>query len=255
MANWNLEIKPKKEKRKFYHFKDLIIHEDEQVIVVNKPAGLASLDERSGSETNLLRLGKKYYEEAQLCHRLDKNTSGVMLFAKNPDAYREISLQFQNREVLKHYVAIVHGARNFEEMLIEAPVENTGKGTARIHMTRGKEAATVVDTAELFRDFTLVNCHPITGRMHQIRLHLSSVGSPLLGDITYGGKDIRLSDIKRNFKPNRKMEESTINKGFMLHARGIRFRVPGQEEESMFVAPLPKEFEVSLKILRKYNTA
>ena len=253
MANWNFEIKPKKEKRKFYHFKDLILHEDDQVIVVNKPAGMPSLDDRGGQEVNLLRLGRKYFPDAQLCHRLDKNTSGVILFAKNPDAYREISLQFQHREVLKHYVAIIHGARRFEEQMVEAPIENTGKGTARIHMTKGKEAATVFDTVELFRDFSLVNCHPITGRMHQIRLHLSSIGSPIMGDTTYGGKDVFLSDIKRNFKPNRKMEESPINKGFMLHARGIAFRIPGQEEESMFVADLPKEFEVALKILRKYN--
>lgn len=254
MADWNFEVKPRKEKRVFHHFEDLILHEDEQVIVVSKPTGLSSLDERDGVETNLLRLGRKYYEEAQLCHRLDKETSGVMLFAKNPEAYRDIAMQFQNREVLKHYVAIIHGVRQFEEYVIDAPIENAGKGIARISMSRGKEAVTVIETAEIFRDFSLVNCHPITGRMHQIRLHLSSVGSPILGDTKYGGKDVLLSDLKKTFKPNRKMEESPINKGFMLHARGIQFRIPGSEEAATFVAPLPKQFEVVLKILRKYNS-
>lgn len=253
MAGWDFELEEeKKPKKKFYRFEELIIHEDDRIIVVNKPSGVASLSDRE-DEVNMFRLAKKYDESLKPCHRLDKQTTGVMLFAKGAEMYREISILFTNREITKHYIALVHGVHTYEDLEIDLPIATTSKGRARIDTSEGKESITIVSTAELFKDFSLMDCHPLTGRMHQIRIHLSAHGMPLVGDTEYGGKDIFLSDLKRNFKANRKLDEPPINEGFFLHARGISFVVPGDEQESMFIAELPKKFETALKLLRRYN--
>lgn len=254
MAGWDSELKPYKPKRKFYHFEDLIIHEDERIIVVNKPGGVASLSDRE-DELNMLVLGRGYNPELKLCHRLDKHTTGLLVFAKGPEIYREMAGLFARREITKHYLALVRGVQKYEEHEIELPIAVTGKGKARIDYADGKESITVVSTAELFKDFTLMNAHPLTGRMHQVRIHLSAIGAPLVGDIEYGGKDIFLSDIKRHFKPNRKEDEPPINDGFFLHSRGMAFVIPGDTEETVFIAELPDKYEAALKTLRKYNAA
>lgn len=251
MAGRDFELS-KGKKRKFIHFKDLILHEDDRVVVVNKPVGVASLSDRD-DELNMLVMARRYDETLKLCHRLDKYTSGVLLFAKGPEIYREIAISFEQRDVHKHYLALVHGPHKLEEKVIDLSISVSGRGKARIDMGAGKDSMTVVYTEEVFRDYTLLNCHPMTGRMHQIRIHLSATGMPIVGDTLYGGKDIFLSEFKRNFKPNRKEIEPPLNDSFLLHARGLMLVVPGDEKETTFIAPMPKKFDVALKMLRKYN--
>lgn len=250
MDGWDFEVRPVKKKREFVHFEELILLEDEHVVAVNKPHGISSLSDRD-SELNMLRLGRKYLPELQLCHRLDKETTGALLFAKNPDVYREMAMRFEHREVVKHYLALVMGQRDFDEELIELPIGLSGKGKARVDYQDGKESATIVTTAEKFRDYTLVDAFPLTGRLHQIRVHLSSIGCPLVGDELYGGKHILLSEIKRKWKFNRKEEEPSVNDGIMLHARGLSFNL--YDQDYTIVAPMPKKFEAALKILRRYG--
>jgi RluA family pseudouridine synthase len=250
MDGWDFELKPFKKKREFVRFEEIILLEDEHVIAVNKPHGISSLSDRD-SELNMLQLGRNYVPGVQLCHRLDKETTGVLLFAKNPEVYREMAILFEHREVVKHYLALVAGHHEFQEQLIDLPIGVGGKGKARVDYENGKESATVVTTAEHFKNYTLIDCFPLTGRMHQIRVHMASLGCPLVGDNIYGGKDIRLSDLKRKWKFNRKEEEPTVNDGVMLHARGLQFTL--YEKDYTIVAPLPKKFEAALKILRRYD--
>jgi 23S rRNA pseudouridine955/2504/2580 synthase len=250
MDGWDFELKPYQKKREFIRFEETILEEDEHIIAVNKPHGVSSLSDRE-SELNMLVLGRKYCPTVQLCHRLDKETTGVLLFAKNPEVYREMAIKFEHREVVKHYLALVMGNRDFEEELIDLPLGQSGKGKSRVDYENGKESATVVNTAEKFRDYTLVDCFPLTGRMHQIRVHLAAKGCPLAGDETYGGKHILLSELKRKWKFNRKEQEPTVNDGIMLHARGLSFTL--YDKEYTIVAPMPKKFEAALKILRRYG--
>jgi 23S rRNA pseudouridine955/2504/2580 synthase len=251
MDGWDFELKPYEKKREFVNFQEIILVEDAHIIAVNKPHGISSLSDRE-SELNMLELGRTYYPDLQLCHRLDKETTGALLFAKTPEVYREIAIKFEHREVLKHYLALVMGNRDFEELMIDLPLGQSGKGKSRVDYKTGKESATVVTTSEKFRDYTLVDCFPLTGRMHQIRVHLAAQGCPLAGDATYGGKDILLSDLKRKWKYNRKEQEPTVNDGIMLHARGLSFTL--YEQEYTIVAPMPKKFEAALKILRRYGS-
>lgn len=105
---------------KFPKFEDLILFEDKNLIVVNKPAFMSSLDDREGGAVNLLRLAKQYSDDAQVCHRLDRETSGAIIIAKNPETYRFISMQFEHRKVDKLYHALINGTHHFEELTMTA---------------------------------------------------------------------------------------------------------------------------------------
>lgn len=254
MGDWDFEIKPREKKRKFIRFEDLIIFENDDVIVVNKPAGFTSVPERWDTNApNIFNMGQRYYEGLLTCHRLDRMTTGVLLFAKNAEAHRLINIQFQDRETVKHYMALVEGRRQVSEFVIDAPISVSNSGKVKLDNLNGKEAVTVVDTAELFRNYTLLDCMPMTGRTHQIRIHLSGIGNPIVGDQEYGGKDLLLSSIKKNFKLNRTGEESPLNDGYLLHARGLSVSLPGEDSPRNFVAPLPAHFELCIRMLQKYD--
>ena len=149
---------------KFPKFADLILFENDDVIVVNKPPFLSSLDEREGGEINLLRLAKGYWDDAQICHRLDKETSGALIIAKNPEAYRTVSMQFEKRQVKKVYHAIIEGTHVFEKLLVDLPILNVGKNTVSISRNDGKRAETWFQSLKYFKHYTLVECRPVTGR-------------------------------------------------------------------------------------------
>lgn len=233
-------------------FQDLILFENDNLIVVNKPPFLSSLDEREGGEINLLRLAKGYWADAQVCHRLDKETSGAVIIAKNPDAYRHVSMQFEKRKVKKIYHAVIEGTHVFEDLFIDLPILNIGKGNVTISRQEGKRSETHFKSLNFFKHYTLVECRPVTGRMHQIRIHLATQRASIAGDEMYKGKPVFLSGIKRGYRLGKDQEELPIMKRFALHAYEVTFKID-PENDMTFQAPYPKDFDTLLKLLEKFD--
>ncbi|MGM0579106.1 MAG: RluA family pseudouridine synthase [Bacteroidota bacterium] len=227
----------------------LIIEESEDYIFINKPPFVSTLADRNDSVT-ILSLVKKYNDDYQICHRLDKETSGVLLVAKNAEAYRNASIQFEHRQVEKIYTAIVDGLHQFKEEEVNLPLHTTASGYVKISHRQGKNAKTIFNTIETFKKHTLVACKPETGRMHQIRVHLASLNASITGDETYGGQPLFLSSFKRNFVKGKEKEEQPIIKRFALHAVSISLTDLMGKIISV-EAPYPKDIEVALKQLRK----
>ncbi|RFZ94558.1 RluA family pseudouridine synthase [Mucilaginibacter conchicola] len=238
---------------KFPKFADLILFEDDDVIVVNKPPFVASLDEREGGEINMLRLAKQYSDDAQICHRLDKETSGALIIAKNPEAYRSVSMQFERRKVKKVYHAVIDGTHVFDDLLVDLPILNVGKSSVTISRQDGKRAETWFKSLRYFKHYTLVECRPVTGRMHQIRIHLATQRASIAGDEMYKGQPVFLSKLKRKYTLGKDQEEQPIMKRFALHAYEVTFKLPSGEETTIH-APYPKDFETLLKLLDKFDS-
>lgn len=233
------------------NFSDFIIFENEDYIIVNKPPYVSSLDERTVDKAgiSILRMAKEYHADAQLCHRLDKETSGALAIAKNPDAYRNLSIQFEDRIVDKTYHAIVSGIHEFDERVVNLPIKPLRDGTVTIDREEGKPAETIFKTLEIFKQHTLVGCKPITGRMHQIRIHLQCLKASIVADLQYGGKHLYLSELKRKFNLKKETEEQPLIQRVALHAHSLTF--VGQDMVAIrAVAPYPKDIAALLKQLR-----
>ena len=233
-------------------FKNYIIFEDENLIVINKPAGVSSLQHRGSAQASIQDLAQAYNPEAQLCHRLDIETSGILILSKNSETYRAMAIQFENRTINKTYWAISTGRHYFKSTQISLPLSVTSKGKAKVDKQQGKEAITEFTTLENFKHFTLIEARPTTGRLHQIRIHLAQQNAPISGDTQYGGERPYLSTIKRNFNLKKDSEERPVIGRVALHAQAIEFML--NEKKYALTAPLPKDFDVLLKLLHKYDS-
>ena len=231
-------------------FTELVIKEDDDFILVNKPPFLSTLDDRNDG-INLLSLLRSEYPEAQVCHRLDKETSGIVVVAKHSEAYKHFSSLLQNRQVKKVYHAVLCGLHKFEDFEADEPLYTTSN-KSRVDFRNGKPSLTLLETLEVFRKHTFVKCFPVTGRMHQIRAHLAHHEAPIVHDSSYGGKAAYLSELKRNFNHKKWEEETPIINRVALHSYNIVFEhLNGKIVDQQ--ADYPKDFEVLIKQLRKYH--
>lgn len=240
------------ERPKVIPFAELIIEEDENFIFINKPAHYSSLDDRHGDVFSIIRQAKKHDENLQLCHRLDKETSGILVIAKNEVVYREMAIAFEKRLVKKIYHAVAQGSLNVNDLSIKLPLGQTAKGIAKIDLKEGKPSETIVNTLKNFRHHTLVQSEPVTGRLHQIRIHMASQNFPLVADATYGGKMPYLSQFKNKFKESKWENADPMMKRVALHAYQIQFTV--FDKAYNVTAPYPKDFAILLKLLEKYDS-
>jgi tRNA pseudouridine32 synthase/23S rRNA pseudouridine746 synthase len=169
-----------------------ILYEDDDIIAVDKPAGIASIPERRGRADCLLyQLRGNYPFKIFVVHRLDKEVSGVILFAKNPEAHRHLNKQFNQHLVNKTYKALVHGRMPVGSGEICEPIRAYGSGRMGVDRERGKECLTRYHIQEQYPDHSLVTVSPLTGRRHQIRVHFFSIGHPVAGDPLYGDKNVQ----------------------------------------------------------------
>lgn len=222
-----------------------ILFENEDLIVVNKPAGMVvhpAVGHTSGTLVNAVlgydpeMEGIGGEERPGVVHRLDKETSGLILLAKNERALRWLQDQFRLRNVEKTYFALVDGKPPTPSGRVEAPIgrdPSHRKRMAVVPESRGREAISEYRTVESFKGHTLLEFHPLTGRTHQIRLHCAFLGCPIVGDKVYGRKKSSIP-IERHF----------------LHAHRLRISLPGEKQLKFFEAPLPQELEHILTSLR-----
>jgi 23S rRNA pseudouridine955/2504/2580 synthase/23S rRNA pseudouridine1911/1915/1917 synthase len=239
-----------------------ILYEDDAIIAVNKPPRLLIVPDRWDRNLptiqDMLReyLRKKMVGEhpnIRVIHRLDKDTSGVVLLAKNVKAQAYVSKQFEKGEVSKTYYALVKGAMKENDGLINLALsESTKTPGTMVVSKKGKKSITRFQVLERFRGFTFVEANPLTGRTHQVRVHLRAYGFPLAIDPIYGEiEPLYLSQLKKDYKPKEGVERPLIDR-LPLHAFRLSFREPTEEKTMVLEAPLPRDMVRTLKHLRKY---
>jgi len=231
-----------------------IIFENSDFIVINKPAGLVSIPDRAGSAESLKDILQKKYEQIFTVHRLDRETSGLIVFAKNEKAHQFLSQAFESRAPEKIYLGIVQGRLINKEGSVDIPLmEHPAKKGMMIANKKGKAALTHYIVLEEFRNYSLIQFDIQTGRTHQIRVHAQQLGHPIVCDILYGnGKPVFVSSFKNNFKLSGFEEERPILQRLGLHSFQLKFKDAGGTEHQ-FEAPLPKDMKALLQQLRKHG--
>jgi 23S rRNA pseudouridine1911/1915/1917 synthase len=229
-----------------------ILLENDEIIVLNKPAGLLSVPDRTQSAPSLKDLLIEKYKEIFTVHRLDRETSGVIMFAKTPGAHQYLSVIFQERQVEKVYLGIVWGVPSLKKGIIELPMlEHPGKNGKMVVNRKGKPAATGYELIENFGKYSLLKFDLYTGRTHQIRLHMKESGHPILCDPLYGdGKPFFVSSLKRNYKHGEFEEEKPILGRLALHSAKLSFQDARGKGFSL-EAEMPKDLKALLSQLRK----
>ena len=211
-----------------------IIFEDDSLVVVDKPAGLSVLPDGWEKDSDyLVKQLEEQYGRIFIVHRLDKITSGVMVFARDAETHRALNIQFENHDAQKTYHAILEGNPKWEEKVAKHPLRaNVGhKHRTMVDDKNGKPSETRFKVIKRYQEAALVDAKPMTGRTHQIRVHAYALGHPLVEDMLYGSRD-------RYGLPRP-----------MLHAQTLSFIHPATNERVKFSAPRPDDFEEAIKLI------
>jgi len=230
-----------------------LIYEDENIAVVNKISGIAVIVDRWDPCRE--RLDKLVAEVLKIqkiytVHRIDRETSGLVVFAKNSETHKALSTAFENRQVKKRYIAVVHGRPSWSETVCDLPLIPNGN---KLHLTiidkyRGKESLTAFRLLGSAGNYSVVEALPETGRTHQIRVHLASLNHPVVCDDFYGNdKPVFLSAIKRGWRGDPQEERPLLSR-LGLHAAEITFQKPAVQT---FKAPLPRDMAALINQMEK----
>ena len=261
----NVELiipEPKKASLKPYKFKLNIVHEDEDLIVIDKPSGII-MHPGAGNFDNTIVNALMNYDKNSLSdiggvlrpgivHRIDKNTSGLIVVAKNNQAHEHLSSQFNNHSIKRIYQLLIWGKIRPSKGRIETFITRSSKNRQMMEVSRskGKKAITNYETLKIFENdktptLSLLNCKLETGRTHQIRVHMNYLGNSIVGDDKYKKKFKKI----KNIDPLLEEKLSNLNRQF-LHAKTLGFIHPKKNKEMIFNSILPQELEIILKILR-----
>jgi 23S rRNA pseudouridine1911/1915/1917 synthase len=232
---------------------ELVIKETGDWVALNKPSGLLSIPDREGKEISLKSLLQEKYQKILTVHRLDKDTSGLIVFAKNEATHKHLSLQFEERLTTKIYAGLVIGSPAEKKGSINLPLaENTVQRGVMIVNRRGKESLTDYKVMDDFGIYSWMQFQIHTGRTHQIRVHMKEMGHPIVCDALYGdGKPVLISSLKKKFNLSKnEMEERPILGRLALHAFQLSFK----STEGIITeleAPLHKDMRATLQQLEK----
>ncbi len=245
-----------------------VVYEDEYLTVVNKPAGMVTHPSRGNWGGTLANAVQFHFDKLStvagedrpgIVHRLDRDTSGLIAIVKDDLAHRRLGLQFEYRQVHKEYLAIVYGVPDRDSDYIEKPIGFhplvREKMAVREPVDGGREASTFYEVVERFRGFALVRCKPRTGRTHQIRVHLLSIGAPIVADKPYSGRDrLTLADLEA---PGASPDDpaGVLIERQALHAHKLKFTHPITEEPLELTAPIPADMARTLEALRAHRPA
>ena len=231
-----------------------VIHDDADLLIINKPAGLV-IHPAAGNPSGTLVNALLHYcqdlsgiggvERPGIVHRLDKDTTGIMVVAKSDRAHLALSIAFRRHTIRKTYLAVCYGVPKAAEGVVDAPIDRHPRNRKEMAVVReGRPARTLYEVEQEYEGTSIVSCHPVTGRTHQIRVHMAHIGHAIVGDPLYAGRqwrnlaDLRVQSACRSFPRQ------------ALHARRIAFEHPVTKEDVEFEAPLPPDLEELLETLR-----
>jgi len=245
-----------------------VLFEDEHLLAIDKPAGLlVSPDSFNPERPSLMQLAhegiaaKKPWttglDYLSNTHRLDADTTGVLVLAKNKPAFIHVTNLFGENRPLQRFFALAAGLPSSDQFVMDAKIaENVVElGLMRIDNRDGMKSKTEFAIAEKFSGYVALNCRPHTHRNHQIRIHLKHAGFPIIGDTLYGGKPLWLSRLKKDFYLKHGREERPLLSRTTLHSEEISFAHPASGETITITSPLPKDIRVALRYLREFRGA
>lgn len=248
-----------------------ILYEDDQLLVLNKRSGdlvIPGRWEKKGGgkgekERSVVDDLNKKYGKIYVVHCLDRDTSGVLLFAKTAEAHQKMSQAFENRKVKKTYYGLIHGELKKDRGIISKPLAPCRSNPGRMIVDKhgGKPSETEIQVVERWGDYSWLEIHPLTGRSHQIRVHLASIGHPLVGDPLYGlmQDSIYLSflmaDLKKKYRTKKGQIEKPLLSRLALHAVRLEFLHPVSEKPMVLESAMPKELRAVITQMDKMFSA